>query len=128
MREASQKSTSASVASASVRTPEPVLEEVDRVDFHRARPTSPKATNTIAGVIGVPASRPETAAKPSTASARSASVHSLIPLSSASSATRGRALEVRRRPRPLVDGRPQVRRVAVGETQRADGERPIEFA
>ena len=42
------------------------------------RPTSsPKATNTIAGVIGVPSSRRETAATPSSASDTRTSVHSI---------------------------------------------------
>ena len=39
--------------------------------------SSPKATNRIAGVIGVPDSRRETAATPSSASATSASAHSI---------------------------------------------------
>ena len=61
MREASQNSTSASVASASVRT---VPLELSRsISPSTSGPTSnPTATNTIAGVTTVPDSRPEIAA------------------------------------------------------------------
>ena len=75
MREASQNSTSASVASASVRT---VALELSRsIPSSTSGPTSsPTATNTIAGVTGVPDSRRETAATPSSASATMARDHS----------------------------------------------------
>ena len=78
MREASQNSTSASVASASVRT---VALELSRsIPSSTLGPTSsPTATNTIAGVTGVPDSRRETAATPSSASATMASAHSTPP-------------------------------------------------
>ena len=64
IRDASQNSTSASVASASVRT---VALELSRsIPSSTSGPTSsPTATNTIAGVTGVPVSRRETAATPS---------------------------------------------------------------
>ena len=56
-REASQKSTSARVASASVRTAPLVLSR--SIPSSTFGPTSrPTATNTIAGVIGEPSSRP----------------------------------------------------------------------
>ena len=61
MREASEKSTSASVASASARTVELVLEM--SIPSRTLGPTrSPIETNRIAGVIGDPDSRFETAA------------------------------------------------------------------
>ena len=68
MREASQNSTSASVASASVRT---VALELSRsISPSTSGPTSnPTATKTIAGVTGVPDSRREIAATPSSVSA-----------------------------------------------------------
>ena len=72
MREASQNNTSASVASASARTVELVLS--------RSIPSStwgpannPTATNTIAGVRGVPYNRREIAATASRVSATMAS-------------------------------------------------------
>ena len=68
MREASQNSTSASVASASART---VPLELSRSSSPSTfGPTSnPTATKTIAGVTGVPDSRREIAATPSSVSA-----------------------------------------------------------
>ena len=76
MREASENSTSASVVSASARTVEPVLDR--SIPSSTSGPTSnPKATNSIAGVIGVPDSRPETAPTPSSAIATRASAHSI---------------------------------------------------
>ena len=76
MREASANSTSVSVVSASART---VELELDRsIPSSTSGPTSsPKATNRIAGVIGVPDSRPEIAATPSSASATRARAHSM---------------------------------------------------
>ena len=72
MREASQKSTSANVASASVRTVELVLSM--STSPSTLGPTSrPTTTNSIAGVIGVPDSRAEIAATPSRTSATMAS-------------------------------------------------------
>ena len=74
MREASQNNTSASVASASVRTVE--LELSRSIPSSTSGPASnPTATNTIAGVIGVPYNRREIAATPSSASATMASDH-----------------------------------------------------
>ena len=75
MREASQNSTSASVASASVRT---VPLELSRsTSPSTSGPTSnPTATNTIVAVTGVPDSRPDSAATPSSVSATMASDHS----------------------------------------------------
>ena len=68
MREASEKSTSASVASASARTVELVL--AMSISSRTLGPTrSPIETNTIAGVIGDPDSRFETAATAISASA-----------------------------------------------------------
>ena len=74
MREASQKSTSARVASARVRT---VPLELSRsMPSSTWGPTSsPTATNTIAGVTGVPVSRRETAATASSVSATTARAH-----------------------------------------------------
>ena len=107
MREASQKSTSARVASARVRTVEPVLER--STPSSTSGPTSnPKATNSIAGVIGVPASRRETAATPSRASATSASDHSIhdpLPVrddAGTRDARVGRRSRVRSSPPPLM--------------------------
>ena len=76
MREASQNSTSASVASASVRT---VALELSRsIPPSTSGPTSnPTATKTIAGVTGVPDSRREIAATPSSVSATMARDHSI---------------------------------------------------
>ena len=76
MREASQNSTSASVASASVRT---VPLELSRsIPSSTSGPTSnPTATNTIAGVTGVPYSRAEIAATASSVSATMARDHSI---------------------------------------------------
>ncbi len=76
MRDASQNSTSASVASASART---VALELSRsISPSTSGPTSnPTATKTIAGVTGVPVSRPEIAATPSSVSATMASDHSM---------------------------------------------------
>ena len=72
IRDASQNSTSASVASASVRTV--ALELSTSIPPSTSGPTSrPAPTNRIAGVIGVPASRRETAATPSSVSATMAS-------------------------------------------------------
>ena len=74
MRDASQNRTSASVASASVRTVE--------LELSRSIPSStwgpannPTATKTIAGVSGVPYNRREIAATPSRVSATMASAH-----------------------------------------------------
>ena len=76
MREASQNSTSASVASASVRTVPLVLSR--SIPSSTLGPTSrPTATKTIAGVIGEPSSRRDTAATPSKATATMASDHSM---------------------------------------------------
>ena len=76
MREASQNSSSASVASASARTVS--LELSMSSSPSTFGPTSrPTATKTIAGVIGVPDSRLETAATPSSVTARIASAHSI---------------------------------------------------
>ena len=76
MREASQNSTSASVASASVRTV--ALELSTSIPPSTSGPTSnPTATKTIAGVTGVPDSRREIAATPSSASATMARDHSI---------------------------------------------------
>ena len=75
MREASENSTSASVASASVRTA--ALELSRSIPSSTFGPASnPMPTNNIAGVTGVPDSRRETAATPSSASATIASDHS----------------------------------------------------
>ena len=76
MRDASENSTSASVASASART---VALELSRsTPSSTSGPTSrPNATNTIAGVTGVPDSRREIAATPSSVSATMASDHSI---------------------------------------------------
>ncbi len=76
MRDASENSTSASVVSARTRT---VSLELDRsTPSSTFGPTSnPKATKRIAGVIGVPDSRCETAATPTNASATRASAHSI---------------------------------------------------
>ena len=75
MREASQNSTSASVASASVRTVS--LELSMSSSSSTSGPiSSPNATNTIAGVTGVPDNRPEIAATPRSVSARMARAHS----------------------------------------------------
>src|SRR3954471_10956653 len=74
MREASANNTSASVASASTRTVEPELER--SIPSNSSGPTTnPTPTNSIAGVTGVPSSRRETAATPSSASATRASHH-----------------------------------------------------
>ena len=68
MLEASEKSTSASVASASARSVELVLAML--ISSRTLGPTrSPIETNTIAGVIGDPESRFETAATAISASA-----------------------------------------------------------
>ena len=76
MREASQNSTSAKVASASVRTAE--LELSTSISPSTLGPTSnPTTTNSIAGVTGVPDSRPETAATPSSVSATMARAQSI---------------------------------------------------
>src|SRR4051794_2854699 len=76
MREASVNSTRARVASARRRTVESELaRSIPPSTSGPAR--SPNATNNIAGVIGVPARRPETAATPMRASATSASAHSI---------------------------------------------------
>ena len=76
MREASEKSTSASVASASARTVELVLEM--STSSRTLGPTrSPIETNRIAGVIGDPDSRFETAATAISASATIVSDHSI---------------------------------------------------
>ena len=81
MREASQNSTSASVASASVRTVALVLSR--SIPSSTWGPTNkPTATNTIAGVTGVPESRREIAATPSSASATMARAHSISRLPS----------------------------------------------
>ena len=76
MRDASQNSTSARVASASART---VPLELSRsMPSKTSGPTSnPTATKTIAGVTGVPDSRLEIAATPSSVSATMASDHSI---------------------------------------------------
>ena len=76
MRDASQNRTSASVASASVRT---VPLELSRsISSSTSGPTSnPTATKTIAGVTGVPDSRREIAATPRTVSATMARDHSI---------------------------------------------------
>ena len=76
MREASQNNTNASVASANVRT---VALELSRsIPSSTSGPTSnPTATKTIAGVTGVPDSRLEIAATPSSVSATMASDHSI---------------------------------------------------
>ena len=76
MREASQNNTSARVASASLRT---VALELSRsIPPSTSGPTSnPTVTNTIAGVTGVPDSRREIVATPSTVSATTASAHSI---------------------------------------------------
>ena len=76
MREASQNSTSASVASASART---VPLELSRsISPSTSGPTSnPTATNTIAGVTTVPDSRPEIAATASSVTATMARAHSI---------------------------------------------------
>ena len=76
MREASQNSTSASVASASART---VPLELSRsIPPSTFGPTSnPTATKTIVGVTGVPDSRREIAATPSSVSATMARAHSI---------------------------------------------------
>ena len=78
MREASQNNTSASVASASVRT---IPLELSRSSSpSTSGPTSnPTATKTIAGVTGVPDSRPETAATASSVKATMARAHSTGP-------------------------------------------------
>jgi hypothetical protein len=75
MREASQNSTSASVASASART---VSLELSRsISPSTFGPASnPTTTKTIAGVTGVPYSRREIAATPSSVSATMASAQS----------------------------------------------------
>ena len=76
MRDASANNTSASVVSASARTAEAVLDR--SIASSTLGPTShPKATNRIAGVIGVPGNRPETAATPTSANATRASAHSI---------------------------------------------------
>jgi hypothetical protein len=76
MRDASENNTSASVASASVRTV--ALELETSIPSSTSGPTTnPKATNRIAGVIGVPDSRRETAATPSSASATRATAHAI---------------------------------------------------
>src|SRR4051794_26144113 len=76
MRDASENNTSASVTSANPRTVAPELER--SIPSSTSGPTSnPKATNRIAGVIGVRDSRPETAATPSSAIATRASAHSI---------------------------------------------------
>src|SRR4051812_14975835 len=78
MLEASENSTSASVASASVRTVS--LEDSTSTSPSTRGPMStPTATNTIAGVTGVPYSRREIAATPSNVAARIASDHSMAP-------------------------------------------------
>ena len=74
MREASQKSTNASVASASVRTvPLPLSRSTSSSTWGPTK--RPTATNTIAGVTGVPDSRREIAATQSSATATMASAH-----------------------------------------------------
>ena len=76
MREASENSTRARVASAKVRTVELVLST--SIPPSTCGPTSrPKATNNIVGVSGVPEIRREIAATPSSASATMASAHSI---------------------------------------------------
>ena len=67
IREASEKRTSASVASASARTV-PLVLGMSTASRILGPTRSPIETNRIAGVIGVPASRFETAAKASSAS------------------------------------------------------------
>ena len=80
MREASEKSTSASVASASARTVELVLEM--STPSRTLGPTRiPIETNRIAGVIGDPESRFETAATAISASATIVSAQSIQILS-----------------------------------------------
>ena len=72
MRDASEKRTTASVASASSFTSDPVA--LGSTMSNASTPTSrPAAVNTIAGVIDVPSSRPEIAANPSRISASVAS-------------------------------------------------------
>ena len=74
MREASAKSTRVKVASARSLTVSPAGGNSTRPSA--SAPTSrPTPVNTIADVIGVPAMRPEIAAKASSASARVASAH-----------------------------------------------------
>jgi hypothetical protein len=76
MREASEKSTSASVASARARTVELVLSR--SIPSRTLGPTkSPSVTNRIAGVIGDPDSGFETAATAIRASAKAVSDHSI---------------------------------------------------
>jgi hypothetical protein len=76
MRDASANNTSASVVSAKARTV--ALELETSIPSSTFGPTSnPKATNRIAGVIGVPDSRRETAATPSSASATRERAHSI---------------------------------------------------
>ena len=76
MREASQNSTRASVASANLRTVAPELSRsMPPNTFGPA--SSPIVTKTIVGVTGVPDSRCETAATPSSASAAMARDHSI---------------------------------------------------
>src|SRR3954451_3200146 len=76
MRDASENNTSPSVTSANARTV--ALELARLIPSSTSGPTSsPQATNRIVGVIGVPASRRETAATPSRASAMRASPHCL---------------------------------------------------
>ncbi len=75
-REASLNSTNANVASASARTVSLLLER--STPSSTCGPTStPNATNTIAGVTGVPCRRREIAATPSSASATMARAHSI---------------------------------------------------
>ena len=76
MREASEKRTRASVASASARTVELVL-EMSTSSMTSGPTRSPIETNKIAGVIGVPESRFETLATAIRASATMASDHSI---------------------------------------------------
>ena len=76
MREASQKSTSASVASASVRTIP--LELSTSIPSNACGPaTNPTATNSIAAVTGLPDSSREIAATASNARATMARAHSM---------------------------------------------------
>ena len=76
IREASENSTSARVASASARTVEPELER--STSPRTFGPTStPMTTKRIAGVRGVPAIRPDTDATAKTASAMIASDQSI---------------------------------------------------
>ena len=76
MREASENSTSARVASASVRTVTLVL-EMSTASRTSGPISSPIDTNRIAGVIGDPDRRLEMAATPMSTSARIASDHSI---------------------------------------------------